>query len=70
MPFVAIFEQFSEMRHSAGRHLLHVYAAEDANGLRCACSTSAETLGEAEKEPAQSLSLHNELNVMTARIRQ
>ena len=35
MPFVAIFEQFSEMRHSAGRHLLHVYAAEDANGLRC-----------------------------------
>ncbi|EFC1526446.1 hypothetical protein FA868_08040 [Escherichia coli] len=70
MPFVAIFEQFSEMRHSAGRHLLHVYAAEDANGLRCGCSTSTETLEEAEKEPAQSLSLHNELNVMTARIRQ
>lgn len=35
----AIFEQFSEMRHSTGRHLLQVYAAEDANGLRCACST-------------------------------
>ncbi|QMM76799.1 hypothetical protein HVW96_12725 [Escherichia coli] len=58
------------MRHSTGRHLLHVYAAEDANGLRCGCSTSAETLGEAEKEPVQSLSLHNELNAMTARIRQ
>ncbi|EOQ54940.1 hypothetical protein WES_00541 [Escherichia sp. KTE31] len=43
MPFVtvlpAIFEQFSKVRHSAGRHLLHVYAAEDAHCLRCVCST-------------------------------
>ena len=70
MPFVAIFEQFSEMRHTAGRHLQHVYAAEDANGLRCGCSTSTETLEEAEKEPAQSLSLRNELNAISACIRQ
>ncbi|EFB2832697.1 MULTISPECIES: hypothetical protein [Escherichia] len=74
MPFVtvlpAIFEQFSKVRHSAGRHLLHVYSAEDANGLRCGCSTSAETTEEAEQEPAQSLSLRNKLNAMTARIRQ
>ena len=66
----ASFEQFSEARHSAGRHLLHVYAAEDASGLRCGCSTLAETIEEAEKEPAQSLSLRNELNAMTARIHQ
>ncbi|MBS5156741.1 hypothetical protein K6664_01420 [Escherichia ruysiae] len=65
MPFVtvlpAIFEQFSKVRHSAGRHLLHVYSAEDANGLRCGCSTSAETTEEAEKDCDRKCIAHYDL---------